>query len=323
MMIGRLHLRPGRTAAALAIMLGTTVLVAACNEQQSAQQPPPPPPVTVATPLVKRITEWDEFTGRFEATASGRGARPRLRLPAGSEFRRRRDGRRKATCSSSSIRAPTRRRSTRRRRISPAPRPGSTGRPPTRARARRWSKARRYRRRRYDERLQERRAAEAAVQQATAALQAAQLNLDFTEVRAPISGRVSDRRVDIGNLVTGDPNATLLTTIVALDPIYFAFDMSEARFPRLSARRRRAARFPRPATTRRSSQARLPDEEDWPYSGTMNFVDNRIEPGSGTIRARADAARTRTCSSRPASSGGCACRARTTTRRSSSPTAPS
>ena len=134
--------------------------------------------------------------------------------------------------------------------------------------------------------MQERRAAEASVQQATAALQAAQLNLDFTKVDAPISGRVSNRRVDVGNLVTGDPNATLLTTIVSLDPIYFVFDMSEADF---LAYQRAVERGELPSTRDQETvvEARLPDEEDWPYAGTMNFVDNRIDPGSGTIRARA------------------------------------
>ena len=96
---------------------------------------------------------------------------------------------------------------------------------------------------------------------------------------APISGRVSNRRIDVGNLVTGDPNSTLLTTIVSLDPIYFVFDMSEARFPRLSARRRARRPCRRRATRRRSSQARLPDETDWPHPGTMNFVDNRDRSG--------------------------------------------
>ena len=113
-----------------------------------------------------------------------------------------------------------------------------------------------------------------------------QLNLDFTQVKAPLSGRVSDRRVDIGNLVTGDPSATLLTTIVALDPIYFTFDMSESDF---LAYQRAVNRGALPSTRDNQTivQAQLPDEKDWPHSGTMNFVDNRIEPGSGTIRARA------------------------------------
>jgi RND family efflux transporter MFP subunit len=139
-----------------------------------------------------------------------------------------------------------------------------------------------------DERLQDRRAAQAAVEQAQAALNAEQLNLGFTEVIAPMSGRVSNRRVDIGNLVTGDPNATLLTTIVALDPLYFVFDMSEADF---LAYQRAVERGALPSTRDNETivEARLPDEDEseWPHKGTMNFVDNVIEPGSGTIRARA------------------------------------
>ena len=137
-----------------------------------------------------------------------------------------------------------------------------------------------------DERMQDRRTAEASVQQSTATVQAAQLNLDFTNVTAPISGRVSNRRIDVGNLVAGDPNSTLLTTIVSLDPIYFVFDMSEADF---LAYQRAVERGDLPSTRDQGTvvEARLSDDEDWPYSGTMNFVDNRIDPGSGTIRARA------------------------------------
>ena len=79
---------------------------------------------------------------------------------------------------------------------------------------------------------------------AQAALHTAELNLEWSEVRAPISGRVSDRRVDPGNLVTGGQNgATMLTTIVRLDPIYFVFDGSEADYHPLhpAERRRRSA----------------------------------------------------------------------------------
>ena len=124
------------------------------------------------------------------------------------------------------------------------------------------------------------------MQQSTAALTSAQLNLDFTQVRAPISGRISDRRVDVGNLVSGDPNATLLTTIVALDPIYFAFDMSEADF---LLYQRAVARGALPSTRDQGTvvEARLPDEREWVHKGTMNFVDNRLDASSGTIRARA------------------------------------
>ena len=106
-------------------------------------------------------------------------------------------------------------------------------------------------------------------------------------MRAPISGRVSDRRVDAGNLVAGGQNgATLLTTIVRLDPIYFIFDGSEAdyiRYSRLSVEGQRGSSRDTPNPVR----VQLADEKDWPHSGVMNFVDNEINAHSGTIRGRA------------------------------------
>jgi RND family efflux transporter MFP subunit len=138
-----------------------------------------------------------------------------------------------------------------------------------------------------DERLQEQGTAAAAVEQAEAALNAEQLNLDFTKVTAPISGRVSNRRIDVGNLVSADPNPTLLTTIVTLDPLYFAFDMSEGDF---LAYQRAVQRGAVPSTRDNETivAARLSDDETWSHPGMMNFVDNAIDPGSGTIRARAE-----------------------------------
>jgi RND family efflux transporter MFP subunit len=122
---------------------------------------------------------------------------------------------------------------------------------------------------------------------AEAALHTAQLNLEWSEVRAPISGRVSDRRVDPGNLVAGGQSgATLLTTIVALDPIYFVFDGSEAdyiRYSRLSVEGQRPSSRDAPNPVR----VQLADETDWPHRGVMNFVDNEINVHSGTIRGRA------------------------------------
>jgi multidrug efflux system membrane fusion protein len=120
-----------------------------------------------------------------------------------------------------------------------------------------------------------------------AALNSARLNLEWSEVRAPISGRVSDRRVDPGNLVAGGQNgATLLTTIVRLDPIYFVFDGSEAdylRYTRLSVQGDRGSSRDTPNPVR----VQLADEKNWPHQGVMNFVDNEINAHSGTIRGRA------------------------------------
>ena len=120
-----------------------------------------------------------------------------------------------------------------------------------------------------------------------AALKQAELNLEWTDVRAPIAGRISDRRVDRGNLVTGGPTgATLLTTIVSIAPIHFIFDGSEAdflRYQRLAA-----------AGGRKSSRdaqnpvsVRLADETEYRHVGRMDFVDNVLNPKTGTIRGRA------------------------------------
>jgi RND family efflux transporter MFP subunit len=263
------------------------LLVSSCSDSNSGaeQQAMPPPPVTVAAPLVTRITEWDEFTGRFEATKS---VEVRARVSGYLEAVNFVDGamveqgdvlfvidsrqyRAVADQATADVERAEARLDLARAQL---------GRAETLVDQAVVSEAT------YDERAQQRREAEAAVQQARAALRAAELNLDFTVVRAPISGRVSDRRADIGNLVTGDPNATLLTTIVTLDPIYFMFDMSERDF---LAYQRAVSRGDLASTRDQAMvvEARLPDEEEWPYTGRMSFVDNRIEANSGTIRARA------------------------------------
>ncbi len=120
-----------------------------------------------------------------------------------------------------------------------------------------------------------------------AALKQAELNLEWTEVRAPIAGRISDRRVDAGNLITGgQTGATLLTVIVSLDPIHFVFDGSEADFLRYL---RLAAAGARPSSrdVQNPVSVRLADETDYKHQGRMDFVDNVLNPKTGTIRGRA------------------------------------
>jgi len=266
-------------------IVGIAALLAACSGSGEEQAAPPPPPVTVAKPLVQNITEWDEFTGRFDATeavevrARVSGYLQKVNFGDGEmvekgdvlfEIDRRpyQTAVDQATADRTAADARLAWAASQLERAQALE--GSSSMSPATL----------------DERLQDRRAAEASVQQSTDTVQAAQLNLDFTNVAAPISGRVSNRRIDVGNLVAGDPNSTLLTTIVSLDPIYFVFDMSEADF---LAYQRAVERGDLPSTRDQGTvvDARLPDEENWPYAGTMNFVDNRIDPGSGTIRARA------------------------------------
>ncbi len=120
------------------------------------------------------------------------------------------------------------------------------------------------------------RTAEAELTAARAAVRAAELDVEFTKVVAPISGRVSYRRVDPGNAVRADE--TVLTTVVSIDPIHFVFQGSEAlylKYKRAEIEGRRVARI------------RLQDERDYRWVGELDFLDNSLDTGSGTIRGRA------------------------------------
>ena len=134
--------------------------------------------------------------------------------------------------------------------------------------------------------------AKAQLKAAEAALHNAQLNLEWTVVTAPLAGRLSDRKVDPGNLIQGgQQGATLLSTIIDFDPIYFVFDVSESdhlRYQRLylAGTREQAGSATIPV------KIRLADETEWKREGTVDFVDNVLNPRSGTIRTRAIVANT-------------------------------
>jgi RND family efflux transporter MFP subunit len=137
-----------------------------------------------------------------------------------------------------------------------------------------------------DQRVQAQRAGQAAVEQAKAAIQAAQLNLDFSRVTAPFTGRIGAHQVSVGGLVSGGSGAaasTLLATIVSLDPIRLDFDMSEADY--LAWRRYQQAQAN--GTVDRTIEASLSDEQGWSRNGVLDFVDNQMDRASGTIHARA------------------------------------
>ncbi len=141
----------------------------------------------------------------------------------------------------------------------------------------------------YDQRLSEFKVAAAAVESAKAAIRSAELNVEFTHIIAPLSGRISNHQVSIGNLIVGgdSPNTPALTTIVSLNPIWFYFDMSESDYLAYE----RAAKAGKLGETRASSpvvQVRLADEKDWQREGVLNFVDNQVDRGAGTIRVRAE-----------------------------------
>jgi RND family efflux transporter MFP subunit len=128
------------------------------------------------------------------------------------------------------------------------------------------------------------RQAQAGVVAAQAAVRARALDVEFTRVTAPISGRVSDRRIDAGNLVSN--GESVLTTVVQLNPIHFEFQGSEAVYLKYQ-RQNRAGTRPSSRVSANPVEIRLQDEADYRWRGRMDFVDNTLDRGSGTIRGRA------------------------------------
>jgi RND family efflux transporter MFP subunit len=135
----------------------------------------------------------------------------------------------------------------------------------------------------YDKAVGDREEAIAAVKMAEAARDLAQLNLGFTTVTAPLTGRISNQMIDPGNMVKADETA--LTTIVAVDPVYAYFDVDE----RTMLRVRRMIRAGKIKSSQEAAMpvfASLVDEEGYPHEGTINFVDNRLDDMAGTLRLR-------------------------------------
>ena len=136
-----------------------------------------------------------------------------------------------------------------------------------------------------DQRTQVQQAAQASIEQAKAAIRSAQLNLDFTRITAPFTGRIGARLVSLGSLIGGGAGATGITnlgSLVSLDPIHLDFDMSEA--DALTYRRFVAGS---PQGVDRSVKVSLTDEDGWQHQGQLDFIDNQVDRGSGTLHARA------------------------------------
>ena len=249
-------------------------LTACAGNESSA---PPPPSVTVAQPLVRQIVDWDEYVGRFSAIQSVE-VRPRATgYLSAVHFR---DGQyvqkgqllftvdpRPAEAAFAQARAQLVQAE-----ANYANAKTELARTQTLAEARAASQ----------EELEARQAAlrtgAAQVSAARAARRARQLDVGFTRVTAPISGRISERLVDPGNTVTADQ--TILTTIVSTNPLHFTFQGSEAQL--LKYQREKAG-----AVVGTPVKIRLSDEAEFKYSGTVDFVDNAIDAGAGTIRVRA------------------------------------
>jgi RND family efflux transporter MFP subunit len=265
-------------------IIAVLALVFGCGRQQ--QVAPPPPEVSVAQPVVKEVTEWDDFTGRLEPIKS---VEVRARVSGWLDSIHFKDGQLVKTGDLLFV-------------IDPRPYEAEAER--TRAELKRAEAQRNLglqnlqraeklvggsviAQEQFDTRRNEYEIAAANVLEAQAAAKAAELNLEFTQVKAPIDGRISRRFVDEGNFVTGgSTQSSLLTTIVPFNPLYATFDADERlvlKYTRLdlSGERRSSRETPNPV------RIALADEREFSHQGTMDFVDNRLDPETGTLRARA------------------------------------
>jgi membrane fusion protein, multidrug efflux system len=262
------------------------LVVAAGFGLDAIAQGPPAPQVTAAAPLARKITQWDEYTGRFEAVEQ---VEVRARVSGFIDTVHFRDGQmlKKGDLL-----------------FTIDPRPYQLAVEGARAevararaqvqlteneveRAEGLVRNQTITARDIDQRRANLNVAKAGQAAAEANLQVANLNLEWTQVRAPISGRASDKRVDAGNLIAGgQAGANLLTTIINLDPINFVFEASEADYIRYSRLASAGAR-PSGRDNPNPVAVRLSDETEWKRQGRMDFVDNALNARSATIRGRA------------------------------------
>src|SRR5687768_8563567 len=246
-----------------------------------AAQAMPPAQVAVAVPLQRTIIEYDEFTGRFEPSQAVE-IRPRVSGQLQAVHFRDGDYVRQGQLLFTLDPRPFQAELAEAQARAPAARSAAHLSSLQVGRAERLLTKGFVSRDNFDSLQASDRSARSNIAAAEAVIRQRALDLEFTRVRAPVSGRISYRRTDPGTLVTGNSGqATLLTTIHAVDPIYFTFEVSEALL--LKARREFAGASSGPPQV----AIRLQDEPDYRWNGRVDFTDNGIDPNSGTIRARA------------------------------------
>ncbi len=282
------EIRPGKAAkrwsgrhvawAALALAIVGGVTWKYAGQPQAQASAAPVVTVGVAAPLMRQVVQWDDYVGRF-APSQTVDVRPRVSGPVTAIHFRDGDIVRKGQLLFTLDQRPFLAALAEARANVASAQSGLRLAQADYARVQRLTGDEAVSASEIDTLRARLQAAQAALAAADARARTRALDVEFTLIRAPIAGRVSDRKVDIGNLVSGaeGAGASLLTTINALDPIYFSFDASEALF----------LKSQRDHDDGGEVEIRLQDEADYRWKGRLDFTDNGLDPRSGTIRGRA------------------------------------
>ena len=277
-----------RGGSSAVLLCALAALVASCGESQKpAGAPPPPPAVTVAKPVKRTVTDFDEYVGRFTAINS---VEVRARVSGYLDGVHFKDGQivKQGDLLFTIDKRPFQNTLDQARANLAQAQSNLNFTQADYTRGQQLVRDKTITDQIFEQRAQAFRNAQAAVSNNEAAVRQAELDIAFTELRAPINGRIGDRRVSPGNLVTGGTagNTTLLATIVSTDPIYFEFTFDEASFLRYE----RMAKTGNDIASRGAGVQvglKLIDEHDFVHEGYMDFVDNVIDRSTGTIRGRA------------------------------------
>jgi RND family efflux transporter MFP subunit len=289
------------------VLLLAFTAVVGCGQTAPQASQPPPPEVEVSPPLVREVSDYEEFTGRIDAEFS---VEIRARVSGYLKEIRFKDG---DTVREGQVLFE----------IDPRPYQAAVAKDQAAlaqaeahlsrldqdfGRARQMLARRAMSREDYDKTVGDRTEAAAAVASAKAALDNSRLYLEWTQVRAPISGRVSRRLIDRGNMVTADQ--TSLTTVVSTDPMYVYFDVDERTLLRLRSEAQPAAVSASSYESSARVEMGLASEDGYSHQGVINFEDNRVDSSTGTIRMRGVFANPKTTSGVPLLSPGLFARVR-------------
>jgi multidrug efflux system membrane fusion protein len=270
----------------LYVCLGLSLLLLTeigCKKASAPQQGPLP--VNVVTVIEKEVNEWDEFTGRLEAVESV-DVRPRvsgyiteIHFEAGAIIKK---GDLLYVIDPRPYQADFDRAAAEVERMQAQLKLSQI----ELDRAKELRAKNTISASEFDQKAATYQGSSAAARSAEAAKNSAALNLEFTQVKSPIDGRVSDARITLGNLVQPGPGPeSVLTTVVSVDPIYAKVDADEnavLKYVKLSSEGKRVSA----RTEKIAAWVELGNETDFPHEGTIDFVDNRLDSSTGTVRAR-------------------------------------